>query len=564
MAHDIVIRGGTVVDGTGDPARVVDVAIDGERITAIGEISVPGHREIDATGHLVTPGFVDIHTHYDAQIGWDPLVTSSCWHGVTSIVMGNCGMTFAPCKPADRETLARAMESVEDIPAAAILDGLPWDWETYDEYLASLGRTPKGVNLGGMVGHSALRYWAMGDASLDPTAVPTDAELAEMCELLAHGMAAGALGFSTSRTLRHTAPDGRNVPGTFAEPRELTALGDVLAAIGCGVIELAPRFDGDGPSEPRARSEMAWMRELSIRTGRPITFNLTHTWANPDHHRLIGELVADANAAGANIRPQTTTRGIGVLFALGGATPFDRHESWRALHDLDPADRVTALRARRSQLLADAAEGPTAEQLAGFHLTGHDSPHANFDCSPDTEIAAIAAGAGVTVGEAYLDALDRSDGTAVVYWPVLNQSMEAIGEMISNDTIILGLADGGAHVSQILDASQPTWFLSHWVRDRRHVSIERGIQRLSQDGAQLFGLHDRGTLTAGSYADVNVIDLDRLALGLPHIVNDLPHGAARFVQRADGYRATIVNGVVSLEDGVHVGRPSGSLLLSGA
>ncbi len=562
MAHDLVIRSGTVVDGTGAPARTADVAIDGDRITQVGRVTDSGAREIDADGLLVTPGFVDIHTHYDAQIGWDPLATSSCWHGVTSIVMGNCGMTFAPCRPADREQLARTMESVEDIPAEAILDGLPWDWETYDQYLESLDRTAKGVNVGGMVGHSALRYWAMGDASLDPEAAPSDAQLGEMAELLRAGMAAGALGFSTSRTLRHTAPDGRNVPGTFADERELGALGQVLADLGRGVIELAPRFDGEGPSEPRCRSELAWMRDLSIATGRPITFNLTHTFANPEHHLLAIELAKDANGAGAQIRPQTTSRGIGVLFALGGSTPFDRHPSWRALHDIPAADRARELVARREQLLAEAAEGPDGEQLARFFLTGVDSSTARFDCDPATELPAVAAAAGVTAAEAYLDALIRSDGAAVVYWPILNQDLAAVGEMLADDTVVLGLADGGAHVGQILDASQPTWFLTYWVRERGHVPLERAIQRLTADGAELFGLDGRGRLEAGCFADVNLIDLDRLTLGLPHIQRDFPHGAARFVQRADGYVATVVNGAVALEHGEHTGALTGRVLRS--
>lgn len=568
MTHDVVLRGGTVVDGTGAEPRTADVAISGDRIVEVGSVPEAGRRDIDATGLLVTPGFVDIHTHYDAQIGWDPLATSSCWHGVTSIVMGNCGMTFAPCKPADRETLARAMESVEDIPAAAILDGLPWDWETYDEYLDSLDRTPKGVNLGGMVGHAALRFWAMGDASLDPRAHPSDAQLAEMVGLLDAGMAAGALGFSTSRTLRHTVPDGRHVPGTFAETRELTALGDVLARHGRGVVELAPRFDGEGPSEPRARSEIAWMEALSIRTGRPITFNLTHTFANPDHHRLALALVADANAAGADIRPQTTSRGIGVLFALGGSTPFDRHECWRALHALTPTQRAAALVEGRAKLIEAVVDGPNAgpgaTELANFFLTGVEDSVARFDCDPATELVAIAARQGVSAAEAYLDALLESDGRAVVYWPILNQDLEAVGQMIGNDTVVLGLADGGAHVGQILDASQPTWFLTYWVRERRHITIERAIQRLTADGADLFGLTDRGRLIPGGYADVNLIDFDGLSLGLPEIQRDFPHGAARFVQRARGYVATIVNGAVALENGEHTGALTGTVLRGGS
>ena len=556
---DLVIRGGTVVDGTGAPARRADVGIEGDRITAIGDDVGPGRRELDAGGLLVTPGFVDIHTHYDAQIGWDPLTTSSSYHGVTSVVMGNCGMTFAPCRRGDRDYLARCMESVEDIPADAIIDGLPWDWETYGEYLDSLDRLPKGLNIGGMIGHGALRWWAMGERSLDESAAPTASELAEMQRQVAEAADAGALGFSTSRTLRHKVPDGRYVPGTFAAPEELLALASVFGDARRGVIECAPRFDGDGPSEPRARAELAWMADVSRRTGRPVTFNLTHTFANPDHHRLALELVAEANDAGADIRPQTTTRGIGVLFSIDSATPFDRHPSWRELHRLPRDEQLTAIRDphRRATLVTDAASGPSPRELEHFYLADGVGG-CRFDCSVSLPDAAAAE--GVSMAEHYLDVLDRTNGDAIVYWPILNQSLDAVAEMLVDDAVVLGLADGGAHVGQILDASQPTWFLTYWVRERGLVSIERAVQRLSSDGADLFGLADRGTLEVGSFADVNLIDWDRLALPLPEFVHDLPHAAGRFVQRAEGYVATIVGGTVLMEHGVHTGAFPGRVL----
>jgi N-acyl-D-aspartate/D-glutamate deacylase len=565
MGFDLVVRAGTVVDGTGSPARLADVGVVGDRITEVadpGTLSTTTGQVLDADGLIVTPGFVDIHTHYDAQIGWDPLVTSSCWHGVTSIVMGNCGMTFAPCKADDRQYLAACMESVEDIPAASIVDGLAWDWETYGEYLASLDRQPKGINLGGMVGHSALRYWAMGDRSLDPDALPSDAELAEMGRLADDAMGAGALGFSTSRTLRHKAPDGRNVPGTFAETRELTAIVDVLARRGRGVVECAPRFDGDGPSEPRARAELAWMQELSIRSGRPITFNLTHTWANPEHHRLVTSLARAANSAGADLRPQTTSRGIGVLFTLDSSTPFDRHLSWQRLRGLAPAARLAAIRdpRQRAELIREAAGGPGAEKLAEFFVTGVDGPHARFDCDPATELPTAAANAGTTMAEYFIDCVDRSDGGAVVYWPILNPSLAAVAEMLTDDTVVLGLADGGAHVGQILDASQPTWFLSYWVREQGLLPIERAVQRLTSDGAGLFGLEGRGMIEPGAFADLNLIDWEALALPRPTFAHDFPHGAGRFVQRGEGYVATVVNGAVFMESGMHAGPLAGSVL----
>ncbi len=573
MAHDLVIRGGTLVDGTGSPARVADVAVDQgvvTEVTAAGAAGT-GAREIDADGLVVTPGFVDIHTHLDAQVAWDPFGTSSSWHGVTSVVMGNCGVTFAPCKPADRSYLADMMESVEDIPASSIMAALPWDWETYGDYLSSLDRTDSVMNVGGMVGHCALRYWAMGDRSMDPDARPTGAELEEMVGLLDEAMAAGALGFSTSRTLRHKVPDGRQVPGTFADRDELLTLAGVLRDRDRGIFESAPRFDGEGPSEPRCRSELDWMREVALTSRRPVTFNLTHTFENPEHHRLAIELAAAANAEGALIRPQTTARGIGVLFSLQAATPFGRHPSWAALRDLDLGGRLTAIRDpdTRSRLIAEADAAPTTDELARFFVTGADGVAgqrddvARYDCDPRTSLPALAAERGVSMAEVYLDLCDATDGRVLVYWPLLNQSMDAIAEMLSDDTVIMGLADAGAHVGQILDASQPTWFLTHWVRDRGLLSIERAVQRLSSDTADFVGLSGRGTLRPGAAADLNVIDWDQLSLPVPEFVHDLPEGAGRWIQRGEGFVATVVNGRIALEHGEHTGEMPGTVLRSG-
>ncbi len=573
MAHDLVIRGGRLVDGTGAAAREADVVVDGGTITDVVPPGSAGDAErvIDADGLLVTPGFVDIHTHLDAQVAWDPMGTSSSWHGVTSVVMGNCGVTFAPCKPADRAYLADMMESVEDIPAESIMAALPWDWETYGDYLDSLERIDSVMNLGGMVGHCALRYWAMGDRSMDPEAQPTAAELEEMVGLLDEAMAAGALGFSTSRTLRHKVPDGRQVPGTFATREELLALASVLRDRDRGIFESAPRFDGDGPSEPRCRDELGWMREVALATRRPVTFNLTHTFENPDHHRLAIELARAANDEGALIRPQTTARGIGVLFSLQAATPFGRHPSWAALRDLDMAGRLAAVRdpGTRARLIAEAESAPTAEELARFFVTGADGVPgqrdgvARYDCDPRTSLPAVAAERGVSMAEAFLDLCDESDGQVLVYWPLLNQSMDAIAEMLTDDSVIMGLADAGAHVGQILDASQPTWFLTHWVRDRGLLSVEAAVRRLSADTAAFVGLPGRGTVVPGAAADLNVIDWDALALPVPEFVHDLPKGAGRWIQRAEGYVATVVNGVVALEHGRHTGATPGAVLRSG-
>jgi N-acyl-D-aspartate/D-glutamate deacylase len=561
-ALDLVVRNGTVVDGTGAPARVADVGIVGDRVVAVGEVGGRGAREIDARDRIVTPGFVDLHTHLDAQIGWDPLLTSSCWHGVTSVVMGNCGVTFAPVRPADREWLAEMMESVEDIPAASIRDGLPWDWETYGEYLVALDRMPKGINVGGMVGHCALRYHAMGERSLgtEPGPPPTPEELAAMRALVDEAMSAGALGFSTSRTLRHRVPDGRFVPGTWAEPDELIALAEVLGRHGAGVVECSPRFDGDGPAEPRVESELAWMRAVARASGRPVTFNLSQTREQGGHYRRAIELALAANAAdGSCIRPQTTSKCVGVVFSLASSTPFDRHPAWAALRGLPLADKLAVLRARRDVLVAEAIDD-WAGMDAFFVVDG--DPEVRYDNDPARSLAARARARGTTPVETFVDLCLATDGRAVLQWPLLNQDLDAIEELITNPVVLMGLADAGAHVGQIIDASQPTYYLTYWVRERGVVPLEEAVRRLTSDTAGFVGIPDRGVLRAGAHADLNVIDWDRLALRLPEFVHDFPHGAGRWVQGATGYDATIVNGHVTFEQGEHSGVFAGTVVRS--
>ncbi|MGZ4733960.1 MAG: N-acyl-D-amino-acid deacylase family protein [Acidimicrobiia bacterium] len=563
---DLVIRHGTVIDGTGRAGFAGDVAIRGDRIVAVGTVDARGTREIDATDRYVTPGFVDLHTHLDAQIGWDPLLTSSCWHGVTSVVMGNCGVTFAPVRTTDREFLAEMMESVEDIPARSILDGIPWSWETYGEYLDALDRLPKGINAGGMVGHCAVRYHAMGDRSLtaEPGDPPSASELAAMCALVDEAVAAGALGFSSSRTLRHRVPDGRFVPGTWAESDELVALASMLRARGRGVVECAPRFDGDGPAEPRVESELAWMRAVALASGRPVTFNLSQTRAQGDHYRLAMELAVASNERDATrIRPQTTSKCVGVVFALASSTPFDRYPAWATLKDLPLDAKLAALRERRAELVADAltADDPWAGMDAFFVVDGR--PEIRYDNDPASSLAAVARSRGTTPVEAFVDLCLETEGRFVLQWPLLNQELDAIEEMITSEVVLMGLADAGAHVGQIIDASQPTYFLTYWVRERAVMSIEEGVRRLTSDTADFMGIPDRGVLRPGAFADVNVIDWDGLGLAMPEFLHDFPYGAGRWTQRGTGYDATVVNGAVAFESGEHTGAHAGTVLRSG-
>lgn len=567
MDHDIIIRNGTVVDGTGAPSRRADVGITGDRITELvdradGPLHGSATTEIDAAGRLVTPGFVDIHTHLDAQVAWDPVSTSSCWHGVTSAVMGNCGVTFAPCRPEDRSTLAEMMESVEDIPRDAILEALPWDWETYGEYYESIDRLPKGLNTGGMVGHSALRTYVMGERGLDEAAATGD-DIAQMARLVDEAMSAGALGVSTSRTFLHKVPDGRPVPGTYAAADELLAFAEVLRDHGAGVFEGAMRLgERDNEALDKTRAEVALMGEISRRSGRPVSFGLTQVNRRPHLYEHVIEFVKEENEDGANVRPQTTARGIGMLFGLETRTPFDRAPGWKELRG--------AVNGRKLQMVRDAGFRQRLIKEADVHGTPIDLEglfvlppgEARYDCAPEHSLAAIATTRGVSPAAAFIELILETDGAVVANMPFLNQDLGAVEKMLDDPLVTLGLADSGAHVGQIMDASQPTFFLTYWVRERQRWTIEEAIRRLTSDTADLFGIHDRGRLTVGAFADVNVIDFEGLHLPHPEYVHDLPNGAGRYVQGASGYDYTIVNGQVFMDHGEHTGVLAGRMLRS--
>ena len=528
-------------------------------------------RDRSTSGHIgsstradrvVTPGFVDIHTHLDAQLAWDPLGTSSCWHGVTSAVMGNCGVTFAPCRPEDRPYLAELMESVEDIPRDAILDGLPWDWVSYREYLETMEKLPKGPNVGGMVGHCAVRHHVMGERSLDE-APATDGEIAAMAKLVDDAMKAGALGFSTSRTLLHRVPDGRPVPGTWAAPEELYAFADVLRRRRRGVLESASRL-GEKDNEQLAgtRAEVAWMGEASRRSGRPVTFGLAQSDRRPDLFRQVVGFAKEENAAGGCLRPQTTARGIGLLFGLQSRTPFDRSPAWRELRGLSLQEQLLALRdpVRRSLLIAEADGHPPALDL--HHLYVLPPGPARYDCPANSSLAAHAQMRGVSAAAAFIELVLETDGALVCNFPFLNSCLGAVEEMLDDPLVTLGLGDAGAHVGQIMDASQPTFLLTYWVRERARWGLEEAVRRLTSDTAGLFGIVDRGVLRPGAFADVNVIDLEGLTLPQPEFVYDFPGGAGRYVQGSRGYDWTLVNGEVFMDHGEHTGALVGRLLRS--
>jgi N-acyl-D-aspartate/D-glutamate deacylase len=454
------------------------------------------------------------------------------------------------------------MESVEDIPADAILAGLSWDWESYGDFLDALGSLPMGINAGGYVGDVAVRTYVAGDPACEEDFAATPEQLEEMAGLVDEALAAGAFGYSISRSLTHHTPDGRWVPGTWADPAEFAAIAAPLGRRGTGVLECAPRYNERDGSTSRVDEEMAWIAELSRSLGRPFTFNLMQMASLGDHYRRVLELAERANASGARLRPQTTPRSIGVLFSLAANSLVDDLPSFQPLRELDLAGRLAGIRdpGTRARLVAEGAERP-ADAFERMFLMEPDTG-ARYRYDDGESIAAQAAARGMSPVEHYLDVVDRTDGAAVANWPVLNQDFDAIAELLASPVSIMGLADAGAHATQIMDASQPTFFLSHWVRDTGVLSLEDGVRRLTSDTAGFIGYTDRGTVREGAYADLNVIDLDGMALPLPEIVHDFPGGNARFVQRATGIDHTVVNGEHFMDHGEHTGALAGRLLRS--
>ncbi|MCY4094231.1 MAG: amidohydrolase family protein [Gammaproteobacteria bacterium] len=562
MAHDLVIRDGLIVDGLGNEPFHGDVAVDGDKIAGTGVVTSRGTKEINADGNLITPGFVDIHTHLDAQFGWDPLGTSSCFHGVTSVVLGNCGVTFAPCKLKDREYLAELMESVEDIPRQSILEGLSWDWETYGEYLKALDSLPKGINVGGMVGHCAVRYAAMGERSLDET--PAEAhDIERMCELVDEAISSGALGFSTSRTCLHRVPDGRPVPGTYAQPEELLAIGRVLGKHGRGVFEAAARLgERDAPELPNTRKEVAWMGELSRENDINVTFGLAHSERRETLYQSVVEFASEENAKGAHLRPQTTSRPIGSLYSLHNRTMFDRSEPWRDLKARSFSARLEDMRdATIRERLINGVDLEEIE-LDFDRLYVLTPDRVRYDMQARDSLGYIARQRKESVVEAFINLNLETSGRVVFYYAFLNQRLDPIEYMMKKPVVAMGLADSGAHVGQIMDASQPTWLLAYWVRERDMLTVEDAIRRWTSDTADLFGIEKRGRLEVGAFADINVIDLERLGMEVPNYQYDFPGGAGRYVQRAHGFKHTVVNGKHFMTDGVHTGELAGVTLRS--
>ena len=548
MAHDLVIRNGTVVDGTGNDVFEGDLAIDGQQISAIGEVAGTGEEEIDANGCLVTPGFVDLHTHLDAQIGWDPHMTSVTWHGVTTALLGNCGVTFAPCRRDDREFLAGMMETVEDIPKHAILTGLPWDWESYGGYLDSIERLRPMINVCGLVGHSATRFHVMGERAIEEQATPD--EIRQIAALAAQSVKEGALGFSVNRHPGHTLPDRRPIPGTFASREEMLAIATAVGEQG-GLMQTVPHFG-------KVDEEMALLAEQG-KTSR-VLFS-----AIGEHREALDAAVTAMRADGVDITAVTVPRSGGGIIGLATGN-FWRTPAWNELRKMDVDARLTAIRneSLRAKLVAEVRDHEqlneqvlkTAKRC--YPMGAGKRP--NYTQSRYESLADVATAAGEHPVETWLRLTLESDGKALFHQRGFNVNLDNLEQLITTDWALPGLGDAGAHVSQMIDSGWATFVLSHWHRDKGTYSVQEAVRRIAAEPARVLGLSDRGTLAVGKKADLNVIDIDRLEERQPYMVYDFPGGAPRFQQRAAGYKATVCNGTVTLRDDEHTGACAGQVL----
>jgi N-acyl-D-amino-acid deacylase len=558
--HDLVIRDGTVVDGTGAPARTADVAVSGGTITEVGRVGGPARRVVEADGLLVTPGFVDIHTHFDGQVTWDDDLSPSCWHGVTTAILGNCGVGFAPVRRDGRTELIELMEGVEDIPGSALSEGIRWSWESFPEYLDALAARRLSLDVGTHVPHAAVRAYVMRERAHDDA---TADELAEMGAIVRAGLEAGALGFSTGRTAGHRDIRGNAVPGTYAPEDELAALLAVMDEVGAGVFEVVPagvggEITGDAPGA--MESELAWLVRRGQASGRPITF-LVMERPEVDHWRPWFDAARRANARGAKLRPQVGNRCFGVLMGhQSKLNPFQYRPTYRELAHLPLPARVRLLRDPevRTRILAEQPDfsGPFLMDQIGRRALDNVfvlGDALEYEPTPDTSVRAIARRRGVDPWEVAYDAMLDADGHEFLLWPLLNYGngcYDGLLAMMEDPISVQGLGDSGAHVGLVCDASMNTYMLTHWVRDRtrgRRLDLEHAVRRLTGDPASLYGLGDRGVLAPGKRADLNMIDLERLRLVRPEQLHDLPGGAGRLVQRSQGYVATFVAGVQTID-----------------
>ena len=568
--HDIAIRGGTIVDGTGQAAFSGDVAITGDRIVGVGGKQGPARHDIDAAGLLVTPGWVDVHTHYDGQAMWDPLLAPSCWHGVTTVMFGNCGVGFAPVKKHDRQTLMDLMEGVEEIPNPVLAAGLNWEWESFPEYMDELERRPRAIDIAAQIAHLPLRVYVMGDRAVRREPATPD-DIAEMRRLTIEALRCGAFGFTTSRTDSHKAPDGELVPSRDADDLELLGIGSALGVTGSGAFGMNSDFDDE-------EYELRWMRKLAKETGRPVWFLLTDRYADPQRWRRLVKAVHEARAQGLPLTAQMAGRPIGVMMGIGTAlNPFTVRPSYKQLESLPIEEQRRRLRdpEMRRKILADEPSGAEIAKLAQFRqvvaqrfdkffIMGNPP---DYEPGPEKSVAAIAQREGRSPEEVAYDYIIKEG--QYLYFPVVNYVTGDHGpilEMLNDPACLLGLSDGGAHCTSIIDAGLPSYMLAHWGRDRSRgpkLPLELLVKRQTSETSEFFGLKDRGRLAPGLRADINVIDFDALKLHKPELVHDMPANGRRFIQRVEGYEMTLVAGTPIFERGQHTGAMPGRLVRAG-
>ncbi len=569
-AFDMIIRNGTIVDGTGSNRFSGDIAIKDGLIAQVGTITGDAAEEIDAGGNIVTPGFVDIHTHYDGQATWDQEMAPSSWHGVTTVVMGNCGVGFAPARPDRHEWLIKLMEGVEDIPGTALAEGMSWDWETFPEYLDALEKMPRTVDVGTHVPHGAVRAYVLGDRE-QPGAVPTEDDLAQMSAIVEEGVKAGALGFSTSRTVLHKSVDGELVPGTTATAEELVIIGRAMGRAGHGVFEMASDMK-------REWNEFEWMGNLSRETGLPVTFAALQSIAKelPLEEQISSMRAQNDN--GANIVAQIALRGNGIVMAWQGTVhPFVYRPSWTEIAELSWDEQKAKLLdpAFKAKMLAESNDYTGAPQdilsflmvvTQGWAMQYEMDPDFDYEPEESASVNARANAQGVDPQEYAYDMLCANDGKGFIYLPILNYAdgnLDFLFPLQHSDDTVNSLSDGGAHCGTICDAASPTFMLQHWVRDRKRgdrITLENAVKRQCLDTARLYGLEDRGVIAPGYLADLNIIDMDKIKLGKPWLAFDLPAGGKRLLQKAEGYVMTIKGGTVTFRDGKWTGATPGGLI----
>ncbi len=566
--HDTVIRGATIVDGSGKPGYTGDVALKDGKIAQVGGKSAPGTREIDANGLLVTPGWVDVHTHYDGQAMWDEELAPSSWHGVTTVLFGNCGVGFAPVRKTDHSALIGMMESIEEIPGIALADGLKWNWETFPEYLDVLEQKPRAIDIAAQIPHHPLRVYVMGERAVRREKATGD-DIQQMRDAVRQGLRAGAFGFTTSRTNSHKTPEGEMVPGRYSEVEELLGIGTAFNGLNHGAFGVNSDFDNEA-------EELKWMTQFGRESGRPVWFLLTDRPTDLTRWRRLMDGVHKARDQGAQVTAQIAGRPVGVLLGIDTALhPFSIRPSYQALLKLPVAERIQRMQdpAFRAQVLSEAPSPELLKRLSQFRQHMNTRWHRMFPMSnpPNYEpeekdsIAAMAARSNHTPDEVAYDYL-AGGADRFLFFPIVgynDDNLDIIHTMLSDETTILGLSDGGAHCSSIVDASVPSWMLIHWARDRSRgpkLPLEQVVKRQTNDTARFFGFHDRGLLREGMKADLNVIDYQALRLHIPEVRYDLPMNGRRLVQRVDGYKHTFVSGVPTFENGDYTGATAGRLV----